>query len=155
MDRQAVREQLKSIIEEYLKGQNLDLVDIIYRYEGRELFLRILVDKPEGGISLDECASVNENISRILDEEDSIGQKYILEVSSPGIDRPLATKNDFQRCIGRKVKFFLTEKINQKIELDGVTDKVTDDSVFINTKQGALEIPLLKIKKAKQVLGEI
>ena len=151
---QEVIAQVKSIIERYTTSQNLDLVDIIYRYEGRELFLRILVDRPEGGITLEECASLNHNIGSILDEKDIVGQRYILEVSSPGADRPLTTKKDFLRCAGRNVKFFLREKIKEKIELDGIIEKVSEDTVFINTKQGAAEIPISKIRKAKQVLGE-
>ncbi|OGX18229.1 MAG: hypothetical protein A3K83_03225 [Omnitrophica WOR_2 bacterium RBG_13_44_8b] len=152
MDRHAVIEQLRSIIEDYLGCENLDLVDIIYRYEGGSLFLRVLVDKPEGGISLDECAFINSRLSKILDEKDYIGQRYMLEVSSPGLDRPLISKNDFLRCSGREVKFFLTEKINGKIELDGIIERVSEDSVFINTKPGAVEIPILKVRKAKQIL---
>lgn len=85
-----------------MKNQNLDLVDIIYRYEGRGLVLRVLVDKPEGGITLDECAGLNNEISRILDEKDMLQQRYILEVSSPGLDRPLNSKNDFLRCINKE-----------------------------------------------------
>jgi ribosome maturation factor RimP len=152
MDRQAIIEELKVIIEDYLKSQSLDLVDFIYRYEGRDLVLRILIDKPEGGISLDECASCNQNISRILDEENILETRYILEVSSPGLDRPLKTKNDFLRCINREVKFFLNESIEGKLELDGIIQKVDGAAVYIDTKDRSLAIPILNINKAKQII---
>ena len=118
MDRQELIAKLKDIIGNYLQGQGLDLIELIYRYGGRNLILRILVDKPEGGISLDECAHLNNEISRILDEENILQERYILEVSSPGLDRPIATKKDFQRCVNRKARFFLSELI-----FDGVREK--------------------------------
>lgn len=152
MDRRALIEELKVIIQDYLKDKNLDLVDIIYRYEGRDLVFRVLVDKPEGGITLGECAYLNIEISRILDEKDILQARYILEVSSPGLDRPLETKQDFLRCINKPVKLFLNEPINGKLEWDGVISEVENDSVYIDTSSQILEIPLSKINKAKQVI---
>jgi ribosome maturation factor RimP len=152
MDRQAIIEELKVIIEDYLKSQSLDLVDFIYRYEGRNLVLCILIDKPEGGISLGECAFHNQNISRILDEKNILQIRYILEVSSPGLDRPLKTKSDFLRCINKRVKCFLSEATKDKIELDGMIIKVEDDSVYIDIDGDTIEIPLAKINKAKQII---
>lgn len=155
MDRQEIISELKDIIDNYLKDKALDLVDLMYRYEGRDLFLRILVDRPEGGISLGECANLNHEINRILDEKDILRERYILEVSSPGLDRPLVTKSDFLRCINRKVRFWLSEPINSKIEMEGSITKVDDDSVYIDIKDEAVEIPLLNIKKAKQIIDMI
>jgi ribosome maturation factor RimP len=152
MDRQAIIEELKVIIEDYLKSQRLDLVDFIYRYAGRDLILRILIDKPEGGITLDECAFQNQNISRILDEKDILQTRYILEVCSPGLDRPLKIKNDFLRCINRGVKFFLNESIEGKLELDGVIQRVDDEAVYIDSEDRILAIPISKISKARQVV---
>ena len=155
MDRQTVITELTGIIGDYLKSQGLNLVDFIYRYEGGGLFLRILVDKPENGISLDECAELNNQLSRILDEKDILRQRYILEVSSPGLDRPLKTKSDFLRCINKKVKCFLSETIKGKIELDGIINKVEGDSVYIDIDGEIFKIPLAKINKAKQILDNI
>lgn len=152
VDRQAIIEELRVIIEEYLKSQTLELVDLIYRYEGKDLVLRILIDKPEGGISLDECASHNQDISRALDEKNMLQTRYILEVSSPGLDRPLKTKSDFLRCINREVKFFLNEHIEGRLELDGVIQKADDQAVYIDTKGKTLVIPICKINKAKQII---
>lgn len=152
MDRQEIISELKDIIDNYLKDKALDLVDLMYRYEGRDLFLRILVDRPEGGISLGECANLNNEINRILDEKDILRERYILEVSSPGLDRPLSTKNDFLRCINRRTRFWISEPINGKIEMEGSITKVDDDSVYIEIKDKAVKIPLLNIKKAKQII---
>jgi ribosome maturation factor RimP len=155
MIRDAIIEELETIITDYLKNQNLELVDLIYRYEGRNLVLRILTDRPEGGITLDECASINNDISRILDEKDLLQQRYILEVSSPGLDRPLNSNNDFLRCINRAVKVFLSEAIDGKLEWDGIIGKVIRDSVYIEARDKTIEIPLSKITKAKQIIKAV
>ncbi len=152
MDRQEIIAELKDIIGDYLKIQRLDLVDLILRHEGRDLIVRILVDRPEGGITLDECFGLNVQISNLLDEKDILQTRYILEVASPGLDRPLKTKNDFSRCVDKKARFFLNEPVNGKIEFEGVINKVENDSVYIGNNNEIIEIPLTKINKAKQVI---
>jgi ribosome maturation factor RimP len=155
MDRQAIVDELKSIIQDFLLAQGLDLVDLILRYEGRDLVLRILADKPEGGISLGECANLNIQISQILDEKDILKERYILEVSSPGLDRPLKTKSDFRRCLNRRARFFLKEAINGKVEIEGIINRVEEDLVCVDIDGGLVQMPLSKIAKAKQVLDNI
>ncbi len=152
MSREEIIIELENFFKDYLRTQGLDLVEFIYRYEGRNLVLRLLVDKPEGGIILDECAELNNQISRILDEKNLIQDRYILEVFSPGLDRPLKTKNDFSRCINRRVKFFLSEAINGKIEIDGVIKESQGEGVSIETGGGVVLIPFSKINKAKQII---
>lgn len=153
MDRLLIIEELRNDISGFLNTRSIDVVDIIYRYEGRDLVLRILVDKPEGGISLDECAYLNKELGRVLDEKDILQGRYILEVSSPGLDRPLKTRNDFLRCMNRKAKVFLKEQINGKFELDGVVGRITDEAVFIDTQDGTVEVNFSKITKAKQIIN--
>jgi len=155
MDRRAIVRDLNGIIGDYLKIQGLDLIELICRYEGRDLFLRILTDRPQGGITLAECARLNKQISQILDEKDILQARYLLEVSSPGLDRPLKTKNDFLRCLNKTARFFLNEAVNGKIEWAGTIGKVDDDKVCINTETGVMEIPLAKITKAKQIIDTI
>lgn len=152
MDRHEIINELKSAIKSYIEGHGLELVDIIYRYEGRDLLLRALIDKPEGGITLDECAYINSHIGQILDNKGILNMRYILEVSSPGLDRELLNKKDFLRCINKNVKIFLNAPVNEKIEWDGIIVKVEGDSVFIDREGVNIEIPLAKIRKAKQII---
>ncbi len=152
MDRKEISEKLSIMISENLKAQGLDLVELICNYQGRDLFLRLLVDKPEGGIIIKECAEVNRRLSAMLNEANILEQSYILEVSSPGLDRPLSSKNDFIRCLNKKVKFFLSEFINGKLEWDGVINKVSEGKVYVSIGEVILEIPLDKINKAKQII---
>lgn len=152
MDRQELELELKLLLNNYLKEQGLDLVDLIYRCEGRSLVIRVLTDKPEGGISIGECAKLNRDICSILDEKDILKEGYILEVSSPGLDRPLVRKEDFLRCRNKEVRFFLNEPINGKIEFQGKISKVEDDAVYITIQEETLRIPLTRIIKAKQII---
>lgn len=152
MDREGIIEEFKIFLADFLRSRNLDLVDVIHRYEGPDLVLRILVDKPEGGISLGECAGLNRELSDILDERNILEQRYILEVSSPGLDRPLKTEADFIRSLDKKVKFFLSEQINGKLEWDGVVKSASGENVFIEIGTEILEIPLAKINKARQII---
>ncbi|MBN1914231.1 MAG: ribosome maturation factor RimP [Candidatus Omnitrophica bacterium] len=151
MYKHQVIEELRGIVSGYLESVGLELVDLIYRYEGRDLFLRILADKPLGGITLEECGRLNREIGGILDEKETLGDRYILEVSSPGLDRPLATKNDFLRCLNRRARFFLKDPVEGKIEWAGEILAVDDYSVQAGIDTGIIVIPLDKINKAKQI----
>jgi len=152
MDRQELELELRLLLDNYLKEQGLDLVDLIHRYEGRSLFLRILTDKPEGGITIGECAKLNREICSILDGKDILKEGYILEVSSPGLDRPLVRKEDFLRCINKEVRFFLNEPINEMVELQGKISKVEDDAVYIAMQEEIFKVPLIRITRAKQIV---
>jgi ribosome maturation factor RimP len=152
MDKLELIEALKKTIAEYLFAQNLELVELIHHYEGRDLVLRVLTDRPEGGISLGECAQLNIGIGTLLDELGLIEQHYILEVSSPGIDRPLITKNDFCRCLGKLVHVFLKEPWRQKWEYEGIINKATPEVLYLEAKGSIIELPLTMISRAKQVI---
>jgi len=150
--REEIITELENFLNDYLRTQGLDLVEFIYRYEGRNLILRLLVDKPEGGITIDECAELNKKISGILDEKNLIQDRYTLEISSPGLDRPLKTKNDFSRCINKRVKFFLSEAINGRIEIGGIIKESQCEGVSIETGNGLILIPFSRINRAKQII---
>ena len=152
MFKQETIDRLREIIEGYLTDTGLELIELIYRHEGRDLFLRVIIDRTEGGISLGECARVNSEISAILDEKGIPEERYILEVSSPGLDRPLATAKDFARCLKRKARFFLNEPVNGKIEWCALINAVTDNEVEVDIEGMTLKIPLSRINKAKQVV---
>ncbi|MBU1906190.1 MAG: ribosome maturation factor RimP [Candidatus Omnitrophica bacterium] len=145
-------DELRVIIGDYLASEGKELVDLTYRHEGRNIFLRILVDNPEGGIKLDECTYLSEAMGNILDERGILEQQFILEVSSPGLDRPLVSESDFLRCLNKKAKFFLRELVNGKVEWDGIISKVEGDSVYVDINGNLSQIPLSKINKAKQII---
>ncbi len=151
MDYQVSIEAIKSLILPILEARDIELVEINFIRARPRPILKILADKLEGRISLDECAALNKVISDLLDAQDIIGSGYVLEISSPGLDRPLEAERDFLCCVNREVKFFLNEPISGKVELEGKIIKVTAEAVYIDSERGVLEIPFSKINKARQV----
>ena len=152
MGRDLLTEELDLSLRDYFRSAGFILVETILRYEGGVLVLRILADRPEGGINMDECAILNRDIGRFLDEKDIIRDRYILEVASPGLDRALRTKEDFSRFLNEKVRFFLNNPINGKIEWDGLIARVEEESVFVNINGENVEVPFIKINKAKLII---
>ncbi len=142
----------EKIIKDLVELRNLEFIEVKMHTEGRNTVVRVLVDKPEGGISLGECSALNRAIGDLLEEKNIFEGSYVLEVSSPGLDRPLLTANDFRRNLGKKVKFFLNEAINGKIEWDGIVKEIKPDCVIIDTESVLLEIGLTKINKSKLLI---
>ena len=151
MDRQILQE-LRLFIEPFVKERGFELVDMYFRYEAGRTVLGILADRPEGGITIDECTFLNSELGVMMDEKSSVSEPYVLEVSSPGIDRPLKTKEDFRRCKGRAVTVYLREPVTGKLELSGEIKDV-DDSILTITVEGQdVQVPLEGISKAKQII---
>ncbi len=107
MDDAEVVERIERVICPLLESEEVELVDLNLGGNQRRRTLRVFVDRP-GRITLDECARLNRMIGNILDLEDPIEGSYILEVSSPGLDRPLKREKDYLRSLGKKVKIILS-----------------------------------------------
>jgi ribosome maturation factor RimP len=101
--RETVLTQIETLVVPILDDLGFELVDLQIQNEGRQVALRIFIDK-SGGITLDDCVTVSREVSAILEVEDPIRSAYRLEVSSPGLDRPLKKPADFERFAGRKIK---------------------------------------------------
>lgn len=114
---------------------------------GSQTIVRVFVDRP-GGVSIDRCAQVSRLISDYLDAEDFIPHRYNLEVSSPGLDRPLTSKADFQRKKGEKVTIFLKEKIDPENRVTGTINSVEADDLVLDSQGVVQKIPLSLIEKA-------
>jgi len=103
-----VLESVKSEVEKILLSMGLELFDISFKKErGRWRVLRIIIDDPNGYVSIAQCENVSVKVSDYLDREDPIPHSYVLEVSSPGLDRPLRGLNDYKRFVGKLAKFWL------------------------------------------------
>ena len=153
-------DKIKQVVQGYIEGLGYELVDLSLSKIRGDINLRVLTDKPRGGISLKECADLNLGLSAILDRENTLGEGYVLEVSSPGIDRPLTSRKDFLRAGERQIRVVLSEPIEGKHEITGIITKVEDDYLFLDSGKKIIDgecsrtikIPLNKIKKAKQVI---
>ena len=144
--------QLKDLFAGCLNFKSLELIDLIYRVQGNRLMLTVLADKTAGNITLGECALLCRELKALLEEKNIIECDYFLEVASPGLDRPLKTKHDFQRCLNKEVVFFLNDLVNGKCQWQGLICNVDEAVVAIQAPGELLEIPLTKINKAKLII---
>ncbi len=119
------------IVEEY----GFELVDVEYVKEGSIWYLRAYIDKP-GGISIDDCEAVSRRLSDILDEKDYIDEAYILEVSSPGLGRPLKKEKDFKRSLGEEVEIRTYRMIEKQKEFTGILKEYDEKTVTIEEDGG-------------------
>ena len=122
------------IVEEH----GFELVDVEYVKEGGTWYLRAYIDKP-GGINVDDCEVVSRRLSDILDEKDYIEEAYILEVSSPGLGRPLKREKDFKRSLGEEVDVRTYRMIEKQKESTGLLKDYDDATVTIEMEDGTLK----------------
>lgn len=147
-----VKTTTEQLITPILNEKDLYLVDIEYVKEGPDWFLRVFIDK-DGGVTIDECGEVSLELSEKLDEVDVIKGNYFLEVSSPGVERPLKTKNDFKQSINKNVYITLYVHIDGEKEFEGTLIKFENDTATIEykvkTRKKEVEVPFDKIAKAR------
>lgn len=148
-----VAERVTEIVAEIGAPLGIGLVDLEYKREGRDMVLRVFLEK-EGGITLDDCADVSRQLSDILDVEDFMPDHYNLEVSSPGICRPLKKLADYQRFMGHLVKVKTFDMLaddagNKRKTFTGKLVEVGDGVIGIDLTEGQhASIPLDKVAKA-------
>ncbi|MGL4970406.1 MAG: ribosome maturation factor RimP, partial [Cetobacterium sp.] len=120
-----------------------------YIQEGGYLYVRIFIEKTDGDITLEDCGSLSNEIDETIDS--LIPHKFFLEVSSPGVERPLKKEADFVRFNGEKIKVSLKHKLNDNKNFEGIIEDFKDETLFLNIKGQTLEIPFKEIKKANIV----
>jgi ribosome maturation factor RimP len=141
-----LEERVRSLAEPVLTRHGAELVEVQVR-RGRTQLVRIVADQP-GGITLDTCARVSEELSRMLDVDDPIQGRYTLEVTSPGLDRPLRTEADFRKHGGERVKVVLADGRHE----EGTVEDVMSDRVRLARATGTVEVSYANIAKATVVL---
>lgn len=139
--------RVRRMAEPILEADGMELVDIEYRRERGGRVLRLIIDQ-EGGVTLDDCTSISHEINRNLDVEDMFPGPYTLEVSSPGLNRPLKKESDFHRFINRLVKVKTASPVNESKTFRGRLLACRDGFVEIETESSVVKIPLDDIVKA-------
>ncbi len=140
-------EKIKEVLTPILQEDGLELVEIEFRPSGKRWLLRIFIDK-EGGVTIDDCVHVSRELGRVLDVEDIVEHAFTLEVSSPGLTRPLKGIGDFERFKGRSCRIVTRETIDDRNQFEGEIVDVQGDLVEIKGKLGIFTIPICAIKKA-------
>ncbi len=131
-----------------LKSEGISLVHIEYKLERGGWILRVYIDK-EGGVTVEDCAHMSRELGQLLDVEDIIPTSYSLEVSSPGLDRPLKKEEDFIKYSGRRVRIKASDYVSGRRNFKGELLGLTDGEVMVKVEGGGVfAIPLSSILKA-------
>lgn len=152
----AQQEQLVyGIAHRLAQDKGLDLVEVKISRHQRDVLIQILADRPQGGISLAECVLLNRAIVEAIDKEGIFSEDgHSLEVSSPGLDRPLITYKDFFRNLNREMHLWLKQEVESKKEYRGILVAATEMSLTLLTEKGQQEIsmPLNQVSKGLLVI---
>ena len=142
-----IQQVLDSLIAQTVEGMHYEYVGAEWAKEGNRYILRIYIDQPNG-VTLDDCASVTHQLSGMLNVEANLDPNYHLEVSSPGVDRPLFTVEQFRSYLQHWVKIKLFEPMSGRKKLKGMLEHVTDDEVVLLVDNQRWLIPFSNIKRA-------
>ncbi len=145
---ETVIKQIEAVVLPALEELGLELVEVQYRREQSGWVLRLFIDK-QGGITLDNCAAVSREVSQLLDIEDFIDQAYSLEVSSPGLERPLKSMAEFERFVGRKAKIKTLEPIGGENVFIGKINKTEEESIVLDVGTKEMTILFSQVEKAR------
>ncbi|NLY11460.1 MAG: ribosome maturation factor RimP [Firmicutes bacterium] len=148
MSRNQIEQLVISLAQKVVASTDKEIVDVEYVKEGSQWVLRVYIDKP-GGVDLDDCSEINDALNEVLDEVDPIPGSYTLEVSSPGLERPLKKEQDYVRFAGRLVNVRTYSPINSKKEFEGILLGLEDNVVRLKINGELVDIPLEKIAKAR------
>ncbi len=140
-------QEVRQVIDPILQSQGMELVDLEYQRESQGWVLRVYVDR-KGGITLEDCSELSSELGTVLEVRDLIDNPYILEVSSPGLTRPLKKPEDFHKYQNRLVKIRTFEPIEGRKNFKGILQRLEGEKVYLQAEGKILEIPFQGIAKA-------
>jgi ribosome maturation factor RimP len=141
-------DRVKESTSDLLTGLSLELVEVSVTRERGRTCVRISVDKG-GGVTLDECAAASDLIGQVLDREEVIGGSYVLEVMSPGVDRPLKRPLDFERSVGKRVRVKLRQPFEGKSSYSGIVRDTAPESFVLDMGEEVLELKYENLSGAR------
>ena len=145
-----ITDQISKLAEPILDEMGFELVDIEYLSKHGRWILRIYIDK-DGGVTIDDCAHVSGELGDLIDIKEVIEHEYLLEVSSPGLDRPLKKERDFFRAIGKMIKVRMVAPMKGRRNFSGYLKDFQDHTLYLEMEGGLITLPLSEIDKANLV----
>lgn len=143
-------QDLRLLIEPVVAAMGFCLVDLVIHGKGPRTIVRVFIDKV-GGVTIDHCVQASRAIEEVLEQREFFHERYVLEVSSPGTDRPLQSEQEFQRHVGRKVKVIFNAGENVQ-EITGIIDSVADGMLVLSTAEGLKLLDFANVIKGKLVV---
>jgi ribosome maturation factor RimP len=145
--------KLSNLLEPAANGLGFELVRVSIQGTGKPT-VQVMAERPDRTMSVDDCAKLSREISTVLDVEDPIPGEYVLEVSSPGIDRPLTRPKDFEDFKGFEARVTTKDQVDNRKRFKGRLLGLTGETIHIKTQEGDVELELNNIDKAKLVLTD-
>ena len=142
-------DSIRQIAQRIVESERLELVDVEFKAGKSRSLLRVFIDKT-GGVTLDDCENVSRQLSTLLDVEDLVKSAYVLEVSSPGLDRPFKTDRDYERSIGHYVRVQYSAQDGSPAQATGILTEVSDTEVVLQNEHGPQRISREQIRRAHQ-----
>lgn len=146
----AITDQIEQLIEAPIESLGYQLIGVEYIQGGQSPVLRIYIDA-EQGIGIEDCERVSHQVSGVLDVEDPIKQAYMLEVSSPGFDRPLFKPRDFERFVGSQAKISMKLPVNGRRNFSGELQGFDNGDILVEVDGEVYALPLAKLAKARLI----
>lgn len=141
--------EIEELTRKIAESEGLELMDLEYKTGQSRNLLRVFIDK-SGGVTLSDCENLSRQLGVVLDVNDLVKDAYVLEVSSPGLDRPLRTDHDYRRSIGRTVRISFEEQDGKVIQVVGLLTAVDDEAITIQQEGKILRIERDRVRRAQQ-----
>lgn len=141
---------ITDLAEPILNAMGFELVDVLYLSKQGRWVLRLYIDK-DGGVTISDCAQVSGEIGDLLDVKDIIQHEYVLEVSSPGLNRPLKKEKDFTRAIGKRIKVRMGSPVNGQRNFTGYLSNFQNKTIYLQMQKGMVELSWQDIRKANLI----
>ena len=151
MRKTPIYQSVTDLIEPTLKGSDIELVDVEYKKTGKAWSLRVFIDKNQG-VTVYDCQRLSREIEDLIEIHELIKDHYVLEVSSPGLDRPLKKESDFVRNKGKQIQVNTDSPINNSRINTGTIKDFSNSTLFLENNNDTLEIPLINIMQAKLII---
>ena len=146
----SIEERVEALVTKPIENLGYQLYDVQYAKEGKDYFLRILIENPKGQISLEDCEKVNNEIEELLDTADYIKEQYFLEVSSTGVEKIIRKEKHFQENIEEYISVKLFKPVNNSKEFVGILKKFDDGTIYIDVNGEIIELERKNISLIKK-----
>ena len=147
----SLQQAVTELIEPVFRENSIELVDVEYKKAGKTWTLRIFIDKSQG-VTVDDCQKLSREIEDLIEVHELIAVPYVLEVSSPGLDRLLKKERDFLRNKGKQIQIKTFSPINDKKQFSGTIKNFVNEILFLEDNNGILEVQLDKIARARLII---
>jgi len=152
MTKGSIAQSVQELVAPLVAEEGLELVDVEYRKTGREWTLRILIDRVPGGVTVDDCQKVSRKVEDLIEVENLVPSHYVLEVSSPGLDRPLKNERDFLRYLNKRISVKTYAAIENRKTFEGRIADFKSETLYLDEGGTVREIPLRDIAQARLII---